>query len=46
MGSFLVKDGVCFFAPGTVLEFLPLFVGGEEDGGAPPRGDAFEDLER
>lgn len=41
--SFLVKDGVCFFAPGTVLEFLPLFIGGEE-GEAPPCGGVFDDL--
>jgi hypothetical protein len=39
--SILVMDGVAFFAPGTVLELLPLFVGeeGECDG-------AFEDMRR
>ena len=41
-----MKDGVCFFVPGTVLEFLPIFVGGKKDGGAQPCRDAFEDLER
>lgn len=39
--SFLVIDGVCFFAPGTVLEFMPLFV--EDEGEC---GDAFGDLEK
>jgi len=39
--SILVMDKVAFFAPGTVLELLPLFVGeeGQCDG-------AFEDLKR
>ena len=39
--NFLVVDGVCFFAPGTVLAFMPLFVEGEGS-----CGSAFEDLER